>query len=522
MSNLTDSEIEKVELLSRTPEILPHEIIKGDILGSGSFGSVWKGTCRGKECAIKELSAELDEKTIKEFTKECEILMVLRHSNIVTFMGACVQRDNLMIVTELLSGDLENLIRDMAPLSLIQTLKMMRDIAQGMAWLHNSNPQIIHRDLKPKNILLDEHSNVKICDFGLSLMKPKEQIINTRAGSFIWMAPEALLREPHNEKVDIYSFGVVCWQLLSMNPQPYKEYLELGSLEAFIEAVCTRGERPSLKGQPKIVKALIKRLWDNDPTNRPDFQVIISELNDLMLECALIDLDAREFWKSSFEGRIDVPFNDFFHHLCGHLNLEIDDPHKVKCMEVLCGSYGVRDVNKKEPVVTLERFGLLLKWFGPLTLKNKNIVDKIYNLVKEKWFHGEVPRETLSRITTEQIDDLKSKKQKGNLFLVRFSESEPIQDHPFSITVISKSGAVSHRINYDTDTGIYSVQIQKGEEVITTSNADVISLMNAFFLSKTGALKLKRDKFLKSELHWSIFAELTSDPIYSKVVEDDD
>jgi len=138
------------------------------------------------------------------------------------------------------------------------------------------------------------------------------------------MAPEALLRQPHNEKVDIYSFGIVCWQLLAMNPQPFKEYLDLGSLEAFTEAVCTRGERPSLKGQPKNVKTLIKRLWDSDPSNRPDFQIIITELNNLLLECALIDPDAREFWRFSFDGRTEVPFDDLLTNLCGHINVELN------------------------------------------------------------------------------------------------------------------------------------------------------------------------------------------------------
>jgi len=120
-----------------------------------------------------------------------------------------------------------------------------------------------------------------------------------------------------------------------MSPQPYKEYLDLGSLEAFTDAVCKSGERPSLKGQPKNVKDLVKRLWDSDPDVRPDFQTIITELNNIILECALIDPDAREFWRFSFDGRMEVPFDDFFNNLCGHLNLDIgnivpDDIHKKK------------------------------------------------------------------------------------------------------------------------------------------------------------------------------------------------
>jgi len=174
-------------------------------------------------------------------------------------------------------------------------------------------------------------------------------------------------------------------------------------------------------------------------------------------------------------------------------------------MEILCS---VKDVNTQK-IVTLERFGLLLKWFGPLTHKNKNIIDKIFNIIKEKWFHGEISRDRLSSLISRQSDEIKSKKIKGDVFLVRFSESEPIEEHPFSITVITKSGSLSHRINYELETGMYSVNLQKNDEVVTTSNSDLISLMNTFFISKQSGLKLKKEKGITSDLYWSVFSEET-------------
>lgn len=102
----------------------------------------------------------------------------LRHPNIVLFMGACTEPDNLMIVTELMNrGDVHSILRnDDIQLSLLRKLEMARDIAQGMNWLHCSNPPIIHRDLKPTNLLVADNWEVKICDFGLSAVNRSDAI----------------------------------------------------------------------------------------------------------------------------------------------------------------------------------------------------------------------------------------------------------------------------------------------------------------------------------------------------------
>jgi serine/threonine protein kinase len=496
MSTLSDSS-SKVELVSRTPEILPEELVKEDVLGEGSFGIVYKGTCRGKAVAIKELTTELDEKTIREFKKECEILMVLRHSNIVTFMGACVERNNLAFVTELLDGDLDDFIKSGRKISLLQKLKMMRDMAQGMAWLHASDPKIIHRDLKPKNILMDRHLNVKICDFGLSLMIEKKEKINTRAGSFIWMAPEALLKTPHNEKVDVYSYGIVCWQILTNSPQPYQEYLDLGSLEAFIDAVCKRKERPPLGDLPKSVKTIVRKLWDHDPDNRPGFETVIQELNAVMLECALIYEEARNFWKFYYDGKISVPFDDFARDLSTHLNLDIESEKNLirkKCLEaIIC-----KEDEVKARYVTLDRFGLVLKWFGPLTLAGESLLEKIVRILKNDYFHGEVSKKKLEVYNKQYATSDKKK----SFYLLRFSETEPIEEHPFSITVWKGGSNINHRINYNVQTGLYSVSFKDKKDSNSISDkdlCDVIKICSKPLKLKTEIIGDYSRLFLKEE-----------------------
>jgi serine/threonine protein kinase len=104
----------------------------------------------------------------------------LRHPNIVLFMGACTEPGNFAIVTELLpGGSLHDLLHNpKVAISLLQKVKMLKDIALGMNWLHCSKPAIIHRDLKPTNVLVDEHWNMKICDFGLSAINRTESIVD--------------------------------------------------------------------------------------------------------------------------------------------------------------------------------------------------------------------------------------------------------------------------------------------------------------------------------------------------------
>ena len=97
---------------------------------------------------------------------------------------------------------------------------MARDAAKGMAWLHGSNPVFIHRDLKTSNLLVGEDWNIKICDFGLSQIKKRGEHylrdgMEGAKGTPLWMSPEVMSGEHFNEKADIYSFGIVLWEILT-------------------------------------------------------------------------------------------------------------------------------------------------------------------------------------------------------------------------------------------------------------------------------------------------------------------
>ncbi|KAF3570203.1 hypothetical protein F2Q69_00063659 [Brassica cretica] len=143
----------------------------------------------------------------------------LRHPNVVFFLGAVTRPPNLSIVTEFLPrGSLYRILhRPKSQIDERRRIKMALDVAMGMNCLHTSTPTIVHRDLKTPNLLVDNNWNVKVGDFGLSRLKHNTFLSSkSTAGTPEWMAPEVLRNEPSNEKCDVYSFGVILWELATL------------------------------------------------------------------------------------------------------------------------------------------------------------------------------------------------------------------------------------------------------------------------------------------------------------------
>ncbi|CAI9765429.1 unnamed protein product [Fraxinus pennsylvanica] len=193
-------------------------------VASGSYGDLYKGTYSGQVVAIKILKAErLNTELREEFAQEVYIMRKVRHKNVVQFIGACTKPLNLCIVTEFMSGGsvYDYLHKRKCTFGLQSLLKVAIDVSKGMNYLHQNN--IIHRDLKAANLLMDENEVVKVADFGVARVKAQTGVMTAETGTYRWMAPEVIEHKTYDHKADVFSFGVVLWELLT-GKLPY-EYL---------------------------------------------------------------------------------------------------------------------------------------------------------------------------------------------------------------------------------------------------------------------------------------------------------
>ncbi|ONH92366.1 hypothetical protein PRUPE_8G170600 [Prunus persica] len=262
-------------------EIDPRQLTFGNKVASGSCGDLYKGTYCTQEVAIKVLKPEcVNSDMHKDFAQEVYIMRKVRHKNVVQFIGACTKPPSLCIVTEFMSGGsvYDYLHKQKGVFKLPALLKVAIDVSKGMTYLHQNN--IIHRDLKAANLLMDENEVVKVADFGVARVKSQSGVMTAETGTYRWMAPEVIEHKPYDHKADVFSFGVVLWELLT-GKLPY-EYLT--PLQAAV-GVVQKGLRPTIpkNTHPKLVE-LLEKCWQQDPALRPDFSEIIEMLQPLAKE----------------------------------------------------------------------------------------------------------------------------------------------------------------------------------------------------------------------------------------------
>ncbi|KAL0327495.1 UNVERIFIED_CONTAM: putative serine/threonine-protein kinase SIS8 [Sesamum angustifolium] len=207
-------------VLSGVAEILWEDLQIGERIGIGSYGEVYRAEWNGTEVAVKKfMNQDISGDALAQFECEIEIMLRLRHPNVVLFMGAVTRPPNMSILTEFLPrGSLYKLLhRPNIQIDEKRRIKMALDVAKGMNYLHTSHPIIVHRDLKTPNLLVDKNWVVKVCDFGMSRLQHHTFLSSkSTAGTAEWMAPEVLRNEPSNEKSDVYSFGVILWELATL------------------------------------------------------------------------------------------------------------------------------------------------------------------------------------------------------------------------------------------------------------------------------------------------------------------
>ncbi|KAH0791202.1 TKL family protein kinase [Histomonas meleagridis] len=256
-------------LPSKLNLVLKHEDFElGKIIGSGTFGCVYRGILKStnQKVAIKVLNTNsLGGRQLETFKREVWTMANLNHPSILRLLGVTLTAP-FCIVTELLKC---SLFDKMKYLSATKKSIIACKVSQAMEQLHSA--RIIHRDLKSANILLDDDDLPRVCDFGLVGFKTggtKTGFIGTAQ----WMAPEILRSSPfYDEKVDVYSFGILLWELLTLSV-PYNGMTQ----DQMVMSIIEHGARPEIPlnaGPPKLIN-LMKRCWSEDPIERPSFQQI--------------------------------------------------------------------------------------------------------------------------------------------------------------------------------------------------------------------------------------------------------
>ncbi|XP_050380166.1 serine/threonine-protein kinase EDR1 [Argentina anserina] len=262
-------------------EIPWEDLVIGERIGLGSYGEVYHADWNGTEVAVKKfLDQDFSGAALAEFKREVRIMRRLRHPNVVLFMGAITRSPNLSIITEFLPrGSLYRIIhRPHCQIEERRRLKMALDVARGMNCLHSSNPTIVHRDLKSPNLLVDKNWNVKVGDFGLSRLKHNTFLSSkSTAGTPEWMAPEVLRNENSNEKCDVYSFGVILWELATLK----LPWSGMNPMQV-VGAVGFQNRRLDIpKEVDPPVARIIWQCWQTEPNLRPSFSELTVALKPL-------------------------------------------------------------------------------------------------------------------------------------------------------------------------------------------------------------------------------------------------
>ncbi|TKS79903.1 Ephrin type-B receptor 1 [Collichthys lucidus] len=260
-----------------------------EVIGAGEFGEVYKGRLKlpGKReiyVAIKTLKAGYVEKQRRDFLSEASIMGQFDHPNIIRLEGVVTKSRPVMIVTEFMeNGALDSFLRQNdGQFTVIQLVGMMRGISAGMKYLSEMN--YVHRDLAARNILVNSNLVCKVSDFGLSRYlqdDTSDPSYTSSLGGKIpvrWTAPEAIAYRKFTSASDVWSYGIVMWEVMSFGERPYWDM----SNQDVINAIEQDYRLPPPMDCPSALHQLMLDCWQKDRNVRPRFTDIVSTLDKMI------------------------------------------------------------------------------------------------------------------------------------------------------------------------------------------------------------------------------------------------
>ncbi|XP_028939484.1 mitogen-activated protein kinase kinase kinase 19 [Antrostomus carolinensis] len=230
---------------------------RGEVLGKGAYGTVYCGlTSQGQLVAVKQIVLDTSdqlatEKEYQKFHEEVDLLKTLKHVNIVTYLGTCLEDNILSIFMEFVpGGSISSIINRFGPLPEIILCKYTKQILQGVAYLHDNC--VVHRDIKGNNVMLMPNGTVKLIDFGCarrlawaSLSGTQSEMLRSVRGTPYWMAPEVINESGYGRKSDIWSVGCTVFEMATGKPP----LASMNRVAAMFYIGAHRGLMPSLPDQ---------------------------------------------------------------------------------------------------------------------------------------------------------------------------------------------------------------------------------------------------------------------------------
>ena len=251
-------------------------------LGEGKFGEVWQAAWNGpSKVAVKKLNPGTI--SANEFCEEVSLTKQLKHLKLVQLYGVCTKEEPIYIITELMKhGSLLLYLRGHGGclLKLPQLLNIGAQVASGMAYLEQKG--YVHRELAARNVLVSENLNCKVKSISMARIL-SEDVYEAYTGEKFpikWTAPEALLHHHFTIKSDVWSFGILLYELITFGCSPYP-----GMTNAqVLEALQTGYRMPCPVGCPEQLYEIMKDCWKDDAPSRPTFESLHWRMEDFFME----------------------------------------------------------------------------------------------------------------------------------------------------------------------------------------------------------------------------------------------
>ncbi|XP_056326772.1 mitogen-activated protein kinase kinase kinase 21 isoform X2 [Danio aesculapii] len=288
------------------------ELVLQEIIGVGGFGKVYRGTWKVQEVAVKAARQDPDEDikaTADSVKQEAKLFSMLQHPNIIKLEGVCLEEPNLCLVMEYARGGTLNRALTSRRIPPHILVNWAVQIARGMQYLHEEAVvSIIHRDLKSSNILLLERienddigrKTLKITDFGLAREWHKTTKMSA-AGTYSWMAPEVIKSSLFSKGSDVWSYGVLLWELLT-GEIPYRG---IDGLAVAYGVAVNKLTLPIPSTCPEPFAKLMEECWEQDPHIRPSFAAILEQLTAIE-EAVMATMPQDSFHSMQEDWRVEI------------------------------------------------------------------------------------------------------------------------------------------------------------------------------------------------------------------------